>query len=260
MIDEKPTLEAYAELQRAYDYYNEELFEGQLPGAMITFQREKHTFGYYSQNRFVRRANARKADEIAMNPEFFALFALEEACQTMVHEMVHQWQTHFGQPSRKCYHNLQFAEKMESIGLMPSDTGRPGGKKTGQKMADYPIPGGRFDVATKQLFATGFAISWLDRFPAPNRSSSSVAIAVKEGLGESVLAELVAIEAEVNSTLYVAPAPVPETIKQELDLVIREEGDKSNRKKYSCPVCPKISVWGRPGLLVKCGKCDSMFV
>lgn len=31
---------------------------------------------------------------------------------------------------------------MEEVGLMPSDTGRPGGRKTGQHMSGYPIQGG----------------------------------------------------------------------------------------------------------------------
>lgn len=255
--DTKPTIEAYAELQQAYDYYNDELFGGQLPGALITFQREKRTFGYFSPGRFVRRVNAKKSDEIAINPEFFALHPLQEACQTLTHEMVHQWQMHYGNPSRTCYHNAEFATKMESIGLMPSSTGMPGGKKTGQKMADYVIPGGPFDIATKKLFATGWAISWLDRFPAPQRPMlSTVVAAVKEELGESVAAALVAVEAQVNATAFAMP--VPETLAQELGLVIREEGDRSNRTKYSCPTCPKVNVWGRPGLKIKCGECDSL--
>lgn len=33
---------------------------------------------------------------------------------------------------------------MEMIGLMPSDTGKEGGKKTGKSMADYAIEGGLF--------------------------------------------------------------------------------------------------------------------
>jgi hypothetical protein len=40
---------------------------------------------------------------------------------------------------------------MEEIGLMPSSTGAPGGKKTGQKMSDYIIPGGVFIEAFKRL-------------------------------------------------------------------------------------------------------------
>lgn len=33
---------------------------------------------------------------------------------------------------------------MKCVILMPSDTGRPGGKRTGQKMSDYPIENGAF--------------------------------------------------------------------------------------------------------------------
>nr|WP_227543308.1 hypothetical protein [Klebsiella pneumoniae] len=40
---------------------------------------------------------------------------------------------------------------MESIGLMPSSTGRPGAK-VGQKINDYPIHGGRFQRVTLELF------------------------------------------------------------------------------------------------------------
>ncbi|HHN0839147.1 TPA: hypothetical protein ACRN2R_004470 [Pseudomonas aeruginosa] len=66
----RPTEEAYAELQAAYDYYNDHLFASQerLPACLITYQREKRTMGYFSQARFIRRDGI-KADEIAMNPD-----------------------------------------------------------------------------------------------------------------------------------------------------------------------------------------------
>ncbi len=54
---------------------------------------------------------------------------------------------------------------MEAIGLMPSDTGKPGGKKTGEKMADYAIDGGPFMQATEALLKTDFRITWFDRHP-----------------------------------------------------------------------------------------------
>ncbi|GFV90229.1 sprT domain-containing protein [Trichonephila clavipes] len=54
---------------------------------------------------------------------------------------------------------------MEQVGLMPSSTGQPGGNKVGQSMNDYPIPGGRFMKETLELFRSGFALSWFDRFP-----------------------------------------------------------------------------------------------
>lgn len=158
----RPTEEAYEELQAAYDYYNDHLFEALLPPCLITFQREKRSMGYFSKSRFIRRDGV-QTDEIAMNPDFFAVVPLVEILQTLVHEMAHLWQAHFGTPSRACYHNREWALKMERIGLMPSDTGQPGGKKVGQSMNDYVIPGGRFDKVTRQLLERGLqSPGWID--------------------------------------------------------------------------------------------------
>jgi hypothetical protein len=41
-----PTTQAYAELQQAFEHYNVELFDGQIPRCLITMQREKRTYGY----------------------------------------------------------------------------------------------------------------------------------------------------------------------------------------------------------------------
>ena len=81
---------------------------------------------------------------------------------TLAHEMVHLWQAHYGKPSRKAYHNREWAAKMRAIGLQPSDTGEPGGKETGQKMGHYTIAGGAFERATAALMDAGFALSWAD--------------------------------------------------------------------------------------------------
>ena len=40
--------------------------------------------------------------------------------------MTHLEQAHFGKPSRNGYHNKEWADLMERVGLMPSDTGAPG--------------------------------------------------------------------------------------------------------------------------------------
>src|SRR5262249_7332085 len=79
---------------------------------------------------------------------------------TLGHEMAHHWQHIFGKPSRNGYHNRQWAAKMEEIGLMPSDTGEPGGKKTGQRMSDYIIPGGPFEALCAQLIDRRLTIPW----------------------------------------------------------------------------------------------------
>ena len=222
-----PTTQAYAELQRAFDHYNRSLFGGELPHCLITMQREKRTYGYFSRRRFVHTVDQRSTDEIAINPSYFAVVPLLEILQTIVHEMVHAWQAHFGKPSRPGYHNQEWAEKMEAIGLMPSSTGAPGGARTGQKMADYPIEGGPFMRATEELLTAEFHISWCDRFPpeeaAPTRPPASAA------------------------TLGSAIAGVLEPVA----------GNRSNRVKFRCPVCA-AQAWGKPSLRLLCGNgaCD----
>jgi len=52
---------------------------------------------------------------------------------------------------------------MDAIGLPPSHTGQPGGKRTGQQMSHYIREGGPFDRACAALLARGFGITWADR-------------------------------------------------------------------------------------------------
>lgn len=157
-----PTDETYTAFQRAYEFFNRELYNGELPDCLITLQRRKRSCGYFSPQKFRHIHQGIVTDEIAMNPAFFMEHGEIEILQTLVHEMAHLWQAHFGKPSRGGYHNKEWAAKMESLGLMPSDTGEEGGKKTGQSMSDYPIQGGDFLAACGKLLATGFHIPWGD--------------------------------------------------------------------------------------------------
>lgn len=131
-----PTATQYSRLQQAYDFFNAELFGGQLPPCLITLQRQKRVMGYFSRRRFVD-AEMNFTDEIAMNPEFFGREVVVEVLQTIVHEMCHLWQCHLGKPGRRAYHNQEWADKMESIGLMPSSTGKPGGSITSKRGLEW---------------------------------------------------------------------------------------------------------------------------
>ena len=219
-----PTAETYDQLQRAYKHLNTMLFQGQLPDCLLTLQRKKRTFGYFSRNRFVTDAGKR-TDEIALNPAYFAVSPQKEILQTIAHEMCHMWQHHFGKPGRSRYHNQEWADKMESIGLMPSSTGKLGGAKTGDKIADYAIEAGLFDQACDALYSTGFKVTWMDSQP-----------------------ELIPGE------------PVPEFLQEgegggEDDQPIK---DKSNRVKYTCSGCD-TNVWGKPKLRIICADCKVGF-
>lgn len=226
-----PTTQAYAELQAAFVHYNDALFDGKLPFCLITMQREKRTYGYFSAGRFLHRQDKSRTDEIAMNPSYFGVVPLLEILQTLVHEMAHSWQHHFGDPGRRSYHNKEWGAKMEAIGLMPSSTGKPGGAKTGEKMADYPIAGGRFMLATDALLTTDFKISWVDRF-TPHTGIAALLVGPEGGQDDE------SEDGELASLLSPMPA-----------------GSRSNREKYRCPTC-NAQAWGKPGLSLLCGEPD----
>jgi hypothetical protein len=154
-----PTLESSTQFQAAYDYFNRELCGNKLPNCLITLQRQRSSYGYFSADRFDRK-DGQRTDEIAINPQQLRSRSIEESLSTLAHEMKHLEQHHFGKPGRGRYHNKEWADMMEAIGLIPSDTGRPGGKRTGDAVSHYIQRGGPFSLAVEQLLATGFEITW----------------------------------------------------------------------------------------------------
>jgi ribosomal protein S27AE len=117
--------------------------------------------GYFCRQRFINR-DGQRTDEIALNPSHFAQRTDIGVLSTLAHEMAHLSQFHFGKSRRAGYHCRQWADRMITIGLSPSDTGRPGGRQTGYQMTHYVIEGGRFDVLTQQMVTSGFRLSWHD--------------------------------------------------------------------------------------------------
>jgi len=158
----KPTRTTYAELQKAYDFFNRSLFKNELPPCLITLQRERSTYGYFSADRW-KNNDGETTDEIALNPEHFGNRSIEDVLSTLVHEMVHLWQHHLGKPGRRRYHNKQWAEKMDAVGLGPSDTGKPGGNRTGESMSHFIVKDGGYVKSVAKLLEGGFELSWVDR-------------------------------------------------------------------------------------------------
>jgi hypothetical protein len=252
-----PTGEAYAELGFAFDYFNLHLFENRLSRPLFTLPRERNTLGYHSRKRFVSRKSKAMVDELAMNPAYFGSRPMKLTLSTVVHEMAHQWQDDFGKPGRGRYHNKEWAQKMLSLGLCPTDTGAPGGKMTGDYMTHYVIKDGPFDKLCDQLLkepfkGQTFQLSWFDRYRA------------SRPLGESPTASPLAPEASTKEDgdhttaapegpekAYVDDAELAELI----DLVETEPtkpGGKSNRCTFQCPICQQMA-WGKPALTILCG-------
>jgi hypothetical protein len=149
--------------------------------------------------------------------------------------MVHLWQQDFGHPSRAAYHNKEWGWKMEEVGLIPSDTGEPGGKRTGQNMHHYINPAGTFKTAFDRLTVEtleALRLKYLPAWPHPEPAKRRRGAASGEEAGSG------ADEGE-------------ETGEEEIS-------EKYNSKtKYSCP-CGN-NVWGRPGLNIVCGECKEEF-
>jgi ribosomal protein S27AE len=98
--------------------------------------------------------------ELALNPDNFTGRSDELILSTLVHEMAHVWQQTYGEPSRRGYHNRQWAEKMREVGLQPTSTGEPGGMETGQSITHYILPEGRYARAYAQLSDSGYQLHW----------------------------------------------------------------------------------------------------
>lgn len=170
MQSKSPTATTYEGLELAYQFFNDRCFSGQLPDCLITLQRKRRAYGYFWAKKFIERSGENHTDEIALNPSLFLEQSVEEILQTLLHEMCHLWQFHFGKTSRAGYHNRQWADKMLEVGLIPSSTGKPGGRQVGQRMGDYVDPEGQFPALCKELLDLGFELPYVER-QSPKKSA-----------------------------------------------------------------------------------------
>lgn len=222
-----PTLKFYGLFEYIFGYYNDHLFNSELKNCLIVITRKNNVMGHFSYHRWFS-SKEHETDELAINPTYFVKHPLIEICQTMVHEMVHAWQFYYGTPSKKTYHNKEWAEKMEAIGLMPSSTGKPRGKKVGQKMSDYPIKDGLFLKTTEAL--------------------------MNENIFEGLFFEVNPVMIDSINV----EEPLFDQIK-DLTLVEEQIGEKKpnkNKVKYSCGCS---NIWGKPDLNITCNICGEIF-
>lgn len=163
-----PTQQQYTAYAALFDYFNTTLFEGKLPPVILNFSRKSHqNLGFFAPKTWVEVDALKKAaevfevveagekitrerlHEISVNPDHILSRGIEDALSTLVHEMVHLWEQVFAKPPKGGYHGRTWGKKMEEVGLIPSNTGKPGGKKLGVQMTHYIDPEGAFAKAVK---------------------------------------------------------------------------------------------------------------
>lgn len=262
-----PTHELYQPLTNAYEHFNQYLFDSELPPVIFTLQRKKHVAGFFAAQRWGNK-KGKFCSEIAINPAYFAESRLIEVMQTLVHEMVHVWQHHFGTPSERHYHNTEWAQKMISVGLMPSVTGEPGGAITGQHMSDYIIKEGAFlRVAMSLIEESRFELPWFDRLAMPKLREPVIA----DFNAQTRTADNENLEQVVNMSSGATTETLEHYFTHEVDhqvegmsdslpnnFYLSEVARKPTRFKYTCPGCD-TKVYGKQGLNLICGECKTRF-
>lgn len=154
------TITDYVTLDSAFDFFNTVLFDGALSPIVLTFQRKKNAYGFFSWDCFVSRdGSGVTTHEVASNPDYFVGRSDKDILATLAHEMAHLWQQEHGNPSRTSYHNKEWAAKMIEIGLQPFNVDHPE-KMTGQKVHHEIVAGGKFDVACDEFLGQGHALQW----------------------------------------------------------------------------------------------------
>jgi hypothetical protein len=159
-----PAQHAYSDLLKAYDFFNKKLFESLLPPIIFTFQRHN---GYIAEARLRRWVNGQDVvyDEISINPEYLAKYPLVEIFQSLVFEMATVWQAHYGNPGVAGLVNKEKVLMLERIGLIPSSTGTPSGKKSGHHKNSFVLYDGPFLIVCRELVRDGFKFHLTDRYP-----------------------------------------------------------------------------------------------
>ncbi len=151
-----PTRSQFGVYQDIYSFFNATLFNGELPNVVLNFSRKgKRTLGFFAPERWGSSDLENNKDaihELSLNPDTLRERSREDVLSTIVHEMCHIWRHHQpGKTPKRGYHDKIWGKKMEEVGLMPSNTGAEGGKKTGVQMTHYIIKGGAFEHAAKDV-------------------------------------------------------------------------------------------------------------
>jgi predicted SprT family Zn-dependent metalloprotease len=166
-----PTAIQFTAYQKMFQFLNKKLFGGRLPPVILNFSRMSKTLGFFAPERWTAIKGKAVRHEISLNPSRLRSQGPQEVASTLAHEMAHLWQTECGTPSRRGYHNAEWAAKMEEIGLIPSDTAQPGGARVGQKVSHYIDPAGAFAAAFKEM-PRDYLLPWSCEEPEANKKKA----------------------------------------------------------------------------------------
>jgi hypothetical protein len=216
-----PTQRQLRSIEKAYAYFNRTLFHKKLPACVMTLGRAGRVrwIGGMASHVWFQEGEEDRIHQITLDSRLFA-YEIMEVYGTLVHEMVHLWQTENGQPSKNAFHNREWAFKMREVGLIPSETGKPGGKEIGENVSHYIEEGGRFEKAFSKMPKSC-------RYELTTRSSDE---------------------------LYPAAVMTPLPKKSQASPKSRRRSS-TGKTTYVCPKCGQRAYGGQK-LMINCGVCE----
>lgn len=256
-MSNKPTIEFYGYLAEAFDFFNKKLFSNELAPVMFVITRKKNVAGHFRRRGWLNEGED-SFHEIAVNPQHFISASPLELCQTIVHEMCHQWQAEHGTISRAGYHNKEWADKMKDIGLDPISKN---GKGTGQSVSDKPIDGGVFEQACVEFFLLGYKLAIVDGAYNTGQMLKQLnailaeRIKIHSGDSGSSDTELDASSKTINE-LAVSSISMPIAEFYEVEVPSTPKPTYSKKSTYQCGKCG-IKAWGAPTINIGCQTCKT---
>ena len=155
-----PTETLCFELQGAYSFFNRTIFESELPECMLTIEENSGALGYFRPACFVAE-NQNSIHQINLNPTCVFKYDIKQILSILVHEQCHLWiYENVHQKISGGYHCKRWAQKMVSVGLLPTHDGTIHGRKTGYRISHLLIQGGPFDRACDELLSHKFHLTW----------------------------------------------------------------------------------------------------
>jgi predicted SprT family Zn-dependent metalloprotease len=156
----------YLKLQDALDRLRV-LFDDELPEVYFVLQRKRGALGYFWADQWREIEGKDKVHELALTPDNLSRPPLE-VLGTLAHELAHLWQEVHGKPGADGYHNKEWADKMEEIGLEPYCV-TDEGKRTGKRCSHNIPEEGNFREVADEILADGWK---LDYAAVPNIAKS----------------------------------------------------------------------------------------
>ncbi|MEM8773157.1 MAG: SprT-like domain-containing protein [Pseudomonadota bacterium] len=176
----RPTIniQFHATLEFLFHQINDRLFEpyladkagkklGRAPACILCAEYKRTRYLGFAARAAWSERHGRRLDQITIVFDHGEDHDVRAIAQTLAHEMVHATEFRDGTIGRNNYHGAGFRDRMRSIGLQTSKTGKPGGAELGTGMSDYVIEGGPFEKVIEQIIAEGFAFPVAVAEPKP---------------------------------------------------------------------------------------------